>query len=202
MHRFSILISSILVLSTLLFGGCSNKKEEKPPETTITQVERTKYMEKGQRLANETQKILGSNLINAINEGGASNAVEFCNKQAYPLTDSMATALKAHITRVSDQPRNQDNAANNEQLTYITSAKQKISKGEQVKPQVNILNGKITGYYPIITNQMCMQCHGRKIDQITEETLAMINELYPNDQAIGYGVGELRGIWVVEMELE
>jgi hypothetical protein len=47
-----------------------------------------------------------------------------------------------------------------------------------------------------------MQCHGSENDQITQETLAKINELYSNDKATGYNVGELRGIWVVEMDGE
>jgi len=49
---------------------------------------------------------------------------------------------------------------------------------------------------------MCMQCHGSENEQIDNNTLAKINELYPDDKATGYGVGELRGIWVVEMDSE
>lgn len=200
MRSFPTIISSILLFSSLLFGGCSNKNKDKHQLKALTEAERAEFLQKGQQLAGETQKVLGSNLMKAINEGGSINALEFCNIQAYPLTDSMATALKAHIIRVTDQPRNHDNTANKEQLSYINSAKKKLAMGEQLKPEVSVLNGKITGYYPIITNQMCMQCHGSENDQIAQETLAKINELYPNDQATGYGVGELRGIWVIEMD--
>lgn len=200
MRNFIILLTSIFLLSAMIFVGCGNKKETK--KVTLTESERTEYMEKGQDLSSETQKVLGSNLMKAIKEGGAINALEFCNIQAYPLTDSMATALKAHITRVTDKPRNQANTANENELTYIASAKEKLSAGEQVSPEIRVMDDKVIGYYPIITNQMCMQCHGSENDQISEETLARINELYPNDQATGYGVGELRGIWVVEMDGE
>ena len=196
MRSFTILLTSIFFITAMTFVGCGNKQEE------LTETEQTEYLEKGQDLATETQKVLGSNLMKAINEGGPINALEFCNIQAYPLTDSMATALKAHITRVTDKPRNQANMANKDELTYIASVKEKLGAGEQVSPEISVMDGKVTGYYPIITNQMCMQCHGSENDQINEETLAKINELYPNDQATGYGVGELRGIWVVEMDRE
>ena len=57
---------------------------------------------------------------------------------------------------------------------------------------------KQNNYYPIVTNAMCMQCHGKKDLQIKPETLAAIGEFYPEDKATGYGENELRGIWVVE----
>ncbi|WP_103663785.1 c-type heme family protein [Gracilimonas amylolytica] len=196
MRSFTILLTSIFLITAMIFVGCGNKQEE------LTETEQTEYLEKGQDLATETQKVLGSNLMKAINEGGPINALEFCNIQAYPLTDSMATALKAHITRVTDKPRNQANIDNKDELTYIASFKEKLGAGEQVSPDISVMDGKVTGYYPIITNQMCMQCHGSENDQINEETLAKIKELYPNDQATGYGAGELRGIWVVEMDRE
>jgi hypothetical protein len=202
MRPLLILLTPVILFSSLIFVGCSGNNEGKGKEVTLTETERIEYMEKGQQLAIETQKVLGSNLVKAINEDGPINALVFCNIQAHPLTDSMATALKAHITRVTDQPRNQDNAANEDQLTYISAAKQKLAVGEELRPEISVKDGKVTGYYPIITNQMCMQCHGSENDQITQETLAKINELYPNDKATGYNVGELRGIWVVEMDGE
>ncbi|MDZ7806791.1 MAG: DUF3365 domain-containing protein [Gracilimonas sp.] len=192
----------LLIVSVIVFAGfaCSEKSDKSEPDITLTESEMTEYRAKGGELAGTTQKVLGSNLIKAINEGGPVNALEFCKIQAHPLTDSMATELQAHIIRVTDKPRNPDNVADQRQLEYISSAKMNLTSGEDVKPEINIIEGKITGYYPIITNQLCMQCHGSENEQINEETLAKINELYPDDQATGYGVEELRGIWVVEMD--
>ena len=47
---------------------------------------------------------------------------------------------------------------------------------------------------------MCMQCHGKINTEIKAQTLKKINDLYPNDLAVGYEVNLLRGIWVVEMD--
>jgi len=193
---------TILLFASLILLGCNDKNEDTRKEVLLTEAKRSDFKAKGMQLAGETQKVLGSNLMKAINEGGPVNALEFCNINAYPLTDSMATALKAHITRVTDQPRNPENAANDSQLTYIASAKQKLAAGKKVDPELSVIDGMVTGYYPIITNQMCMQCHGSENEQIDNNTLAKINELYPDDKATGYGVGELRGIWVVEMDSE
>jgi hypothetical protein len=46
---------------------------------------------------------------------------------------------------------------------------------------------------------MCLQCHGKPGTDISEATTAKLRQLYPNDKATGYGINELRGIWVVEM---
>ena len=51
-----------------------------------------------------------------------------------------------------------------------------------------------------MTNIMCLQCHGKPDKDILPNTLTKIGSLYPEDKAIGYGVDELRGIWVVEMD--
>ena len=46
---------------------------------------------------------------------------------------------------------------------------------------------------------MCLQCHGNKENDISTGTLTKINTLYPKDKAIGYGINQVRGLWVVEM---
>ena len=47
---------------------------------------------------------------------------------------------------------------------------------------------------------MCLQCHGSKGIDIAPETLKVIEEKYPNDQATGYTENQLRGIWVIELD--
>ena len=56
------------------------------------------------------------------------------------------------------------------------------------------------GYYPIITNQSCLQCHGNTKKDIKPKVLEKIDLLYPKDLAINYKNNELRGIWVIEMD--
>ena len=58
----------------------------------------------------------------------------------------------------------------------------------------------ITCYYPIITNDMCLQCHGKMGSTMTQQTYTKIKSVYAEDKAIGYSENELRGIWVVEMD--
>ncbi|MFT6996681.1 MAG: cytochrome c553 [Cryomorphaceae bacterium] len=157
------------------------------------------YLEMGKEMAMQTKSQLGSNLMAAVKERGPEGAVEFCNTRAYPLTDSMAIVLGANIKRVSDQPRNPENSASEAELNYIRNAKAQLMKGEGVTPLLTDLGKTMVGYYPITTNVMCLKCHGEPKTQINQPTLDVLNALYPDDKAKGYGENELRGIWVVEM---
>ena len=160
----------------------------------------TDPIEKGQEIALKTKKILGKNLIGAINAKGTVAALNFCSEKAIHLTDSMSQELNAKVKRVSDKNRNPNNAASESELAYIEESKELIAKGEQAKPQLLKEGDRYIGYYPIMTNQMCLQCHGEPKKDILEGTLAKIEELYPTDKAKGYGENQLRGIWVVEMD--
>lgn len=158
------------------------------------------YLERGKRIALSTKAVLGKNLLTAIQERGTTEALSFCNERAVLLTDSMSQELKAHVKRVSDQNRNPQNAASADELAYIDWAKDQIEKGGKAAPRIIEKEGGATGYYPILTNEMCLQCHGSPDGDIEQSTLERITALYPEDLARGYGTNQLRGIWVVQME--
>lgn len=155
-------------------------------------------IEQGKEYALNTKAILGKNLMGQINANGTDAALEFCNTKAIHFTDSMSIAQGVKIKRVSDKNRNPDNAANNSEMAYITSSKSILAEGGEPKPQLTETESGYVGYYPIMTNQMCLQCHGQKESQVKASTLALLAEKYPADLATGYGENELRGIWVVE----
>lgn len=156
-------------------------------------------LEHGQAMAMQTKSVLGKNLMGAIKAKGTEAAVDFCSTRAVHLTDSMSQYLGVQIKRVSDKNRNADNHANAAERAYINKTKAAIANGEKPTPQLITNSEGYTGYYPITTNQMCLQCHGQPGTDVTPAVQAKIAELYPNDAATGYGVDELRGIWVVEM---
>lgn len=153
---------------------------------------------RGKKIALASKALLGSNLTKAIQTQGTEEAVVFCNEQAIPLTNSSAEKHNAEVRRVSDKPRNPKNNANPEELKYIAAAKQMLVDGN-IKPQISEKNGMITGYYPIVTNQSCLQCHGTSGD-IASNVSKKIATLYPDDKATGYKKNELRGIWVIQFK--
>lgn len=199
-----IKVGLLLAVAFMLLYGCDQRShQEQAAPTESEQPEASvDYLALGQKYAAETQSVLGKNLMASIQREGTEQAVAFCNTRAYPLTDSMAQRLRVHLKRVSDQTRNPDNAANAAELRYIQAGKAALVRGESVAPELQEIKGRMVAYYPIMTNSMCMQCHGDPASQIDPATLKKINTLYPDDQATGYAENQLRGIWVVEMDQE
>ena len=181
----------IFIALGFLMISCNKKSKE---ETTVISEESKEIL---QKYAIETKGVLGKNLMNAINTQGTEKAIEFCSTKAIVLTDSMSIAFNASIKRVSDKPRNPINMANDNETAFINELKQKISKGEKMTPKFTESDGKITGYFPIETNAMCLQCHGSKDLDIKPNVLKKIAQLYPKDQATGYKENQIRGIFVV-----
>ncbi len=157
-------------------------------------------IELGKSFVMKTKAVLGKNLLGAINTKGTEYAVSFCSTRAIALTDSVAMSLNTKIRRVSDKSRNPNNKANKAELEYIAATKLDIDQGKAPKPKLTELENKHLGYYPIMTNKMCMQCHGQLETEVMSGTLSKLKSLYPNDQAVGYKTEELRGIWVVEID--
>ena len=208
-----VILNSVF-LGLLILISCNNSTEVEETKDSLVKSHQEEVkdnfdhkkdlasLELGQNFVMQTQKVLAKNLINEINTKGTEHALTFCSVKAYPLTDSMAQSLSAQIKRVTDKIRNPDNKANKQEAAYITASKKLLAKGEKIKPEMTETNKKIVGYYPIMTNKMCLQCHGNPNTEVSSETLLRIKELYPNDKALDYKANELRGIWVIEMNKE
>lgn len=154
--------------------------------------------EMGMHFALTTKAELGKNLMAAIQGKGTAGAVDFCNTRAIPLTDSMAKAHQVNIKRVSDKPRNASNRASMAELKHIATFKQALELGEKPTPIVEEDENQIRFYAPILTNQMCLQCHGTPEKELSLDVLKVIRSKYPDGKAIGYGENQVRGIWAIE----
>lgn len=185
-------LTIVTVFLVLLIGCKGNAKEMKEADAKA-------FEEKGLKIVNETKSHLVTNLMKAMATYGAAGAVEFCNVHAMTLTDSIASLQDVSIRRVTDRPRNKGNQANETELAYINLLKSKAEKQEALAPSIQIVDGKMTGYYPIQTAKMCIQCHGTMGTDILPETAEKLNLLYPEDKATGYSENQIRGLFVVEM---
>lgn len=112
----------------------------------------------------------------------------------------MATKFNASIKRVSDKPRNPANTANEQELKVIEKYKKMVADKAEINPIVEEHNGGVQFYYPITTNSMCLQCHGKPAEQINPATLKKLSELYPADKAVGYDIDQVRGIWSIQFK--
>jgi nitrate reductase cytochrome c-type subunit len=162
--------------------------------------ENINFEDLGRNIANGTKAVLGKNLLEKIQKNGAEEALQFCNIKALPLADSMSRVFDAKVSRVSDKARNPKNKADKNELKIIEDMKKSLEKGEKPRPVLKERKGKVTAYYAIETNLMCLQCHGDLQKNIKPEVAGKISKLYPKDKAIGYGESQIRGLFKVEMK--
>jgi cytochrome c553 len=180
--------------------GHGNDDWTQPGKKVVVVEKHKSYEEIGLEYALSTKKLLGQNLMETIQKKGTLEALAFCTIHAMPLTDSMSVKYNATIKRVSDKNRNPNNRANAEELVYIAQFKKEIAENIESKPVVVVDKGeKVQFYYPIPTNTMCLQCHG-KPENIKSDVQAKIKALYPKDLAVGYGENEVRGIWSITFD--
>lgn len=149
-------------------------------------------IQKQKAAAGELKKTMMGELKAKLSENPVS-AIEFCSKNALSITDSVAKKHNLNIKRVSEKNRNGSNtpdASDKKALMQFADAMKKNGKpGEFV-----VVDGKY--YEPMVTNDMCMVCHGKE-ETISAPVADKIKKLYPADKALGYSVGELRGVIAV-----
>ncbi len=187
-------------------GGSANSPNDVSPAVAshdaATRQREAEILAEGKQIALRAKAELGKNLMQALADGGAVSAIEFCNVRALPITEQVSREQGASIKRVSDQPRNPANLASSKESGYIAGAKASLAAGDAPAPALHELEGRWVAYYPILTDGMCLQCHGTPGKQVAEETLSALGARYPDDQATGYGANELRGIWVITLSPE
>jgi len=193
-----------LVVVSVFLVKCGSNREKKESKIVSSKILAdttvyNRYQKEGGHYASETGKVLMKNLTEAIGKGGTEYAVDFCNIKALKLTDSMSAVFPVSIKRVSDRVRNSKNTANASEQEYIAQVRSILEKGEVPKPMLTESETTVSGYYPILTNTLCMNCHG-ETSTIESNTLAKIRTLYPEDAATGYSINQIRGLWVVEMK--
>jgi hypothetical protein len=150
-------------------------------------------------LAADLKKSLMKNLSEKISKEGAVAAVPFCHANVKSIAKGAAKKRieKYEFGRTSHKIRN---AANNPQPWSINYLKQfeGKKKGEMTQEHVvhSLEDGKRIYLEPLYVEAKCLTCHG---EHVGPEVSKKIKELYPQDQATGFKLGEFRGfIWVKE----
>lgn len=195
---------SILIFAIVLIAGAckqGTREQTKEAASAITQEEMLELaLERGNLIATETQKTLGSNLKEAVNEGGVQNALNFCNLNAYPLVDSLEQKFNAAIKRASHKTRNPGDTPARFESEMIAKYESIIAAGNSGDAMVTLVNdNEIIYTKPIVVeNALCLNCHGTPGADIQIENYELIKKLYPQDKAINYKIGDLRGIWSIK----
>ena len=149
-------------------------------------------------------KELGQKLQSAMADGGAVNAIGVCNTQAPDIAARVSAQNQVKLSRVGTRARNPVMGVPNVwQAKALAQFDAGLARGDKpadmeysetvVKP-----DGSKEFHFakPIVMQPMCVACHGSS-EQISPEVKAKLSELYPNDKAVNYQPGQLRGAVVL-----
>jgi len=157
---------------------------------------------RGMAVTDSVQRVLLSNVQKAIKAGGPPTAVAFCNTMAMPLTDSLARAHNVDIRRTSLKYRNSSNAPSTHESRVLNRLDFANDKGQLPPSILETINDTLHFYRPILVAKPCLACHGEPGTDISNETMAVLRDAYPNDLATGYKEGDLRGMWHLVFKAE
>lgn len=175
-----------------LFFILSCGKQE--TSTTTERIDST-YVIRGNAIAKISFETISGELQKALVHGGIENALYYCNERAYPITDSLAMAHHVSIKRVSNKNRNPRNRTDKVEDYLIKGFSIELSEGKELSPKLILKDDTIVFYKPIITNALCLNCHGTPGKELTFQNDSIIRKLYPHDKAVGYSANQLRGLW-------
>jgi hypothetical protein len=184
-------------------SGCSRPSPPAAPPPPLTAAQQAAAIARGKVIAAETFSVLSSNLQSAIASGGVSNALPFCSLAASPLTTAVAEQHGAKVRRVTHKPRNPAARASAAETAVLDQFRAALQPGQPPPPlATNWVAGQATFLAPIVlSHALCLQCHGEPERDLTSENLALIRRLYPQDEAVGFKSGELRGAWRIDLPL-
>jgi len=194
----------VATVAVFLLAACSGQPEvdQTPAEeveavesgwTLITADELSETQQAQQQRGVEAIQAMAGSLMGeltaALDEGGPDGAIEVCSMRAPEIAAAVSNEYGVVLGRTSQRLRNQSNLAPD-------WAEQLVKEEVAVPTWLVGPEGQIAGVLPIVTKAECGMCHGPR-EEIADEVLAKLDDLYPGDQATGFAEGDLRGwIWV------
>jgi hypothetical protein len=170
-------------------------------EMDLTAEQKEKYLNRGNEIAAMTFSALNTALMGAMaGEDPVGNAIQYCNVEAFPLTDSLAEHYGVKVQRLAEKYRNPANKISHPAdeavfSDFKTLETDDLRRGEVVK---RLSDGSVVFYKPIPLQPQCMACHG-PVSTIGEDNYATIKSLYPDDRAVDFYPGYLRGMWRITL---
>ncbi|MCG7530198.1 DUF3365 domain-containing protein [Psychrobium sp. MM17-31] len=140
---------------------------------------------------------LQNTLKPALKSSGPAGALKACNVSVPSITKAVNNQSKWQVSRTSLKPRSQANMPSDWEksvLLHFESQKQQGVNPKALEASAIIERGnkRYLRYMKAIptAQKPCLTCHGTNIKP---QLLQQIRLLYPQDKAIGFNAGDLRG---------
>ncbi len=190
--------TDILSVSVKFIGGAFLLTASTVFAADKTDTEHAQYLEESRKTAQEFMQTLGGALKKQLELAGAESAINVCKEIAPALARDYSIDGR-EVKRVSLKNRNPVQGIPDDWEQNVLTG---FDLGQQQgKPLADMevatvrdeADGRWFRYMKVIPTQpMCLQCHGQSAD-ISEGVRALLAKEYPNDKAVGYRAGQVRG---------
>jgi hypothetical protein len=168
------------------------------PQPAAGSAAESKALARANAAADVFGRELKDTLRGELQHGGPPSAIGVCQKDAPALAAQLAASEGVQIGRSSLRLRNPANAGPAWVTAWLNDQGERRAEGvESVSVVVNGPDGQLARVLrPLEVEAPCLLCHGAP-DTLASEVVAALAERYPQDQATGYSLGDLRGaLWV------
>lgn len=189
MARTSALLSAAVLAVASVATGSATGVATASEDSHLAQ-SRAIAMRFGGELKGHLQKAMASN--------GPVAAITVCKDTAPAIAQQLSDEFNVAVNRVSLKPRNPNGAPDAWQQQVLEGFDQQNANGVPVAAleRLDTASDGSARYLKAIPAQpMCLMCHGQ---QLAPEVSAALQEHYPNDVAVGYQAGEIRGAFSID----
>lgn len=172
--------------------------------TSFAQPTQDELLQQSRQITQKFAKGLKTELKAAMKKGGPVNAIKVCNEKAIAITKNASKENGVTLSRTSLKLRNPNNTPQAWEKAVLEQFAERKAKGESAKKmefsETLEVDGKKQFRYMKAMGiaKACLHCHGESALPAVAEKLS---QLYPDDQARGYNVGDIRGAIVLTKEL-
>ncbi len=156
---------------------------------------------KSRELVQAFAKSLKTELQHAMEAGGPTEAIDVCQTVAPEIATQQSQDTGWDIGRTALRLRNPMNAPDLWERTILERFEARKAQGEDVRTleQHETVNENGQRYFrymkAIPTAELCTSCHGTDLAPGVRAKLA---DLYPDDRATGFAVGDIRGAFTLK----
>ena len=178
--KISNIITAGLVLGSLSVATASFAADE------------TALKQEGIQIIKQFGGTLKPQLIKAMKEGGPVHAIEVCANKAPAIAKQLSQETGWNVKRVSLKARSTSAKPDmwEEKVLKDFDAQQAAGKPAGKLMATSMKDGKFRLMKAQGVQGVCLTCHGTNIKP---EVRAALLKHYPNDQATGYKLGQVRG---------
>ncbi|HLV26414.1 MAG TPA: DUF3365 domain-containing protein [Gemmatimonadales bacterium] len=197
----------IVMLALASVSACADRDSDTAGDTSMVAATSdtavpTELADRAREAASALGAGLQTRLFAALESGGPELGVAVCADSAQRWSAEHASE-GLYLRRVSLRTRNPENRpdAIEERLLHEMDSLHRASSlpSEMVRWVTDASGQRVVQYArPILVAQPCLTCHGER-SELAPAVRALLADRYPDDSAVGYSVGDLRGMITVRV---